>query len=202
VFKHRSRLRKLFPTDPGRSAIARLLAAVLASDEFVFLVGQNDGLRQEILDEVAVEFAGLRCRVVRVSSGGRDGLSLPGLLRQVLGQSNLPCGSGDDLERSHRFLTEASESCDRVVLLIYDAHALHPNALRYIQLTCRSSSSLRVVFAGEPQIVSEASEPEFRYFHGKGSTSIRLPDAACRPPCSNTEQLSAGSVGDVQLSGA
>lgn len=173
----RSGLARLFAADPRRSAVGRLLSAVLASNDFIFLLARDDGLRASVLDEAAAEFANLRCRIVRVSAAPRGpGLSLPSLVAHILRQADPSDGQGDELERSHRLLTAAGESWDRIVLLVDHAHALDPNALRYIQLTSRASSNLRVVFAGEPEIGGEQSHPEFRSFRAKPFTCIALPD--------------------------
>jgi len=196
--KHRSAFGTRLAADPYRSALARLLAAILASDDFVFFAEPASELRKTILDALAAELVQLRCRLVRVCSGGRASVGLPDLLSQIVAHSDPAGGTGDALERCHRLLTEASETCDQIVLLIDDAHALQPNALRYVQLTSRSSQRLRVAFAGEPRIVTEEADPEFRYFHTKPSTFISVSDQAC--DSSLHEQVSVGNAGAVEVS--
>lgn len=171
------RLQKLFAPDARRAALARLLAAVLATDDFVFLLGNSETMRAAILEQAATELVQLRCRALYVSAEPAP-LSLPALLQQILRHPYAAHTSGDELERSHRCLTEKTEDCDRVALLIDRAERLEANALRYIQLTARASPVLRVVFAGDPDIADRPPQSEFLYFRAKPSICIRLPVAA------------------------
>ncbi len=166
------RLARLFRSDSYSCAVARLIAAVFTGEGFVFLVGEADIARVQVLDRVASELAELRCRVVRVAAREADELSLHSFVAQLTQQLGSNAEPGDPLERNHRRLTEADASCDRIALLIDRAHLLDASALRFIQLTCRSGPALRVVLASKA--AGPASVPEFTLLQTRSSPCIDL----------------------------
>ena len=167
------RLLRLLRPDPYSSAVARLIAAVLADDGYIMVLGQEPA-RLQVLVRVSSELASLRCRVVRVAANEPDELSLHDFVQQLSGQLGSHAGPGDTLERIHRYLTEADASCERIALLIDNAHLLQASTLRFIQLTCRSGPNLRVVLASNEHVAANPCTPEFSLLQARSSTCISL----------------------------
>ncbi len=150
------------PTQPDM--LCHLLDSVLAGHDVTLFI-RGDGGR-ELLDAAAERLPALRCRVLRAAGTPSEGLSLPLLLAQVtMGQGTwhpVPSAQNDEfLRRSFQALTVLDGTCDRIVLLVSDANALQPAALRYIQLACRAGASLQLVLAGKRGFLDLLSPAEF-----------------------------------------
>jgi type II secretory pathway predicted ATPase ExeA len=163
--------RLLRPNHYG-SAVARVIAGVFTEDGFVLVTGQEP-VRRQVLDRAASELADLRCRVVRVAVNKPDELSLHDFVQQLSGQLGSHAG-GDTLEQIHRYVTETDASCDRIALLIDNAHLLQASALRFVQLTCRSGPNLRVVLASNGNPAANLCTPEFSLLQARSSTCISV----------------------------
>lgn len=136
-----------FPTPLSPpEALRRLLEQVMAGEDAVV-----DGPGASVvLDQAAALLAARRSRVLRAAAAGPDGLGLQELMDQVAGRPD-PRGPADaSLEQGAQALTVPDAGCDRIVLLLDDAEAVQPAALRYVQLACRTGSKLRLVLAGLP----------------------------------------------------
>ena len=140
---------------------------------FVLLLGEQEAALRQVLNRAATELAALRRRVVHVSAKEPAELSLHDMVLQLSEQVDPEIAQGDVLERSHRLLTEADASCDRIILLISHAHLLTSSALRFLQLTCRSGPSLNVVLASTPSGAAKPVAPEFAVIQAR-STRIEL----------------------------
>jgi len=158
-------------------ALQRLLDQVLTGGDAV-LDGPG---APSALDGAAALLAAQRCRVLRASAAGPGGLDLPGLMAQVTRQPDLAAQDGASLEQGAQALTRLDDSCDRVVLLLDGAGELPAVTLRYLQLTCRTSASLRLVLAGRPEALDG---PEFGYLRARLSARpVLVPeDTSAVPP--------------------
>jgi len=148
-----------FPTLlPPPDALRRLLDQVMAGGDAVV-----DGPGASVLlDQAAALLAARRSRVLRAAAAGPEGLGLEELMAQVAGHAE-PGSPGDpSLEQGAQALTVLDERCDRIVLLLDDAETVRPAALRYVQLACRTSATLRLVLAGMPDGVDGAEFASLR----------------------------------------
>ena len=159
-------------TLPLPDAVRCLLDQVLTGGDAVL-----DGPSATVaLDRAAALLAAQRCRVVRASAAGPGGLGLPGLMAQVAGGPAPAIEGGDSLEQGAQALTSLDDGCDRVVLLLDGAGDLPAVTLRYLQLTCRTSASLRLVLVGRPDALDG---PEFGYLRARLSARpVLAPQAA------------------------
>ena len=140
----------LFMPATQRDAVAAIIDAVAGPDALTALIGAEGAGKTTVLDRVAAELAGRPVRVVRVSGALPGGLGLAGLVAQVAGQAGPDALPDEQRERAFEALTELDDGAERIALLVDDAHGLQPEALRYVQLACRSSPMLRVVLASLP----------------------------------------------------
>ena len=147
-------------TLPLTEALRRLLDQVLTGGDAV-LDGPG---ASSALDGAASLLAAQRCRVLRASAAGAGGLDLPGLMAQVTRQPDSSAQDGASLEQGAQALTRLDGGCDRVVLLLDGAGEMPPVTLRYLQLTCRTSASLRLVLVGRPEALDG---PEFGYLRAR-----------------------------------
>ena len=140
----------LFVPAAQRDAAAAIGEAVAGPDALTVLVGAAGAGKTTVLDRVAAELAGRPVRVVRVSGAVPGGLGLAGLVEQVGRQAGPHATPDEQRERAFEVLTELDDGAERIALLVDDAHGLQPEALRYVQLACRSSPMLRAVLASLP----------------------------------------------------
>lgn len=150
----------LAPSRLGRAA-AELVDAVAGRDECVCLTGEAGAGKTAVLDRAARELSSRRIRCVRVAGPDEGGLSLPGLMAQIVGRADPGALTDDDLVAGFESLTEPGEGYGRVALLVDEAHGLLPAAVRYIQLACKSGPRLRVVLAGRPSLPTILAGEEF-----------------------------------------
>ena len=163
-------------TLPLPEVLRRLLDQVLTGGDAV-LDGPG---APSALDGAAALLAAQRCRVVRASAAGPGGLDLSGLIGQVTSQPDLAVQDGASLEQGAQALTDLDDGCDRIVLLLDGAGALPAVTLRYLQLTCRTSASLRLVLVGRPDALDG---PEFGYLRARLSARpVLVPQAAAAAP--------------------
>jgi hypothetical protein len=164
---------RLLRPDPFGSALARLIAAPFSDDAFTFLIEEEEVTRLQLLQRAKAELDELRCRTLRASCPGSSELRLHDLVSQLCKYPVRGDVRGDELERSHRLLTEVDPSCDRVVLIVDGAQLLSSSALRFLQLTSRSGPHLRIVLASTATGAANPVAPEFSLLQAR-SARIRL----------------------------
>lgn len=140
-------------------ALRRVLDQVMAGGDVVVLATGRPG--RSMLREIADGLAGQRCRVLQAAAVPPAMLSLPAMMAQVIGRSSLDGRDDKVLEVGFRVLTELDPACDRVVLLIGDAHALQRSALRYLQFASHTGAGLQLVFLGKPVLFEMLDAAEF-----------------------------------------
>lgn len=87
-----------------------------------------------------------RTRVLRV----RPPLDLPGFMQQV-GRAG-PATEDAEVERGFDALTALTPDCDRIALLVEDAHLLPYTTLFYLQFVLRGEPPLQLALAGNTEI--------------------------------------------------
>ena len=166
--------------------VARLVYAVASWDECVSLVGGASAGTAAVLDRAEPELRGGGIRCVRVGGlppgGEAGGLTGRALMAQVLGLANPDALTDTDLRAGVTTLTEPGEGCSRVALLVAEAQALLPSALRIIQFACRASPKLLVVLAGQPGLFATLAVEEFAYLRQRITRKLELPDPAAGSP--------------------
>lgn len=138
------------------------LAAALMADASVLITGP-DGTGAALLRVVAARLALSRTRVLRVGPP----LDLPGFLDQAARAggvaSSVPGGVPDDtgLEQGFAALTDPGPFCDRIALLVENAHLMSDATLRYIEFAMHAGPHLCVAFAGQPGIADTLALPGY-----------------------------------------
>lgn len=135
------------PPPEGRLGLVAQLVEALASGSSALVTGSTGAA--ELLDEVSCKLAKRRTRVLRV----RPPLDLRAFMAQVR-----PAGPGiadAEIAQGFRRLVEPDATCDRIALLVEDAHFLHPATLHYIELALRSGPYLQVALFGRPGTADE-----------------------------------------------
>ncbi len=150
---------------PQPDALRRLLDSVLAGDDVTLFIRSDDG--RALLDAAAGCLSKLRFRALRVAEAPPDGLGLATLMAQVTGQPYSSAQNDEFLRRGFQALTTLDETCDGIVLLVSDANALQPAALRYIQLACRAGANLRLVLAGRRGFLDLLAPREFAHLRAR-----------------------------------
>jgi len=93
----------------------------------------------------AIEGLLRRTRILRVAPP----LALPAFMEQIAANAGPDTGS---LEQGFNALTTLDATCDRIALIVEDAHLLPPETLRYIDLSFWSAPHLQVILAGQPEM--------------------------------------------------
>lgn len=127
------------------SSPTRKLAAAVLDGASVLFVGQAG--MADSLHVVEHMLGAVRTRVLRV----HPPLELRAFMEQVASAS--PAPGQNALERGFESLTALDANCDRIVLLVEDAHLLPHPTLRYIEMAFRAGPHLQVVLAGQPALV-------------------------------------------------
>lgn len=136
-----------------------LLLDDILGDGDVTLIDEGDG-GAVLLDLAAGCLAGLRCRVLRAAEvlPGIPGIPMPS---HLAGPSKASVSDDESLIQSFQALTKLDQTCDRIVLLVNDAHALQDFTLRYIQFVTRSSVHLQFIFCGTHEFLDLLNREEF-----------------------------------------
>ena len=129
-----------------------------------------------LLSAVASLLAGTRTRVLRVDPP----LDLAKFLERVSPLADLSDDEG--LERGFTALTSLDDGCDRIVLLLDDAHLLPPSILRYVELALRARPQLQAVFAGRPELADTLALAGFAGLSQRLSLRIDLSAPPCAAP--------------------
>ena len=156
-------------------AAARVMSAVAHGDECVSLLCRPGLSAAAVLDEAENELSrhGLRC--IRVYGPASGGLTLRDLVAQIVARADPDALTDDDLKAGFTTLTEPGAGCDRVVLLVTEAHNLLPSAMRYVQLACRSGPKLRIALAGQPSLAAVLAQDEFADLRQRLTRTFELP---------------------------
>lgn len=149
-------------------ALHLLVDSVLDGNDVTLFIRSDDG--RALLDAAADRLATLRCRVLRAAGTPSEGLSLPVLMAQIVGQPAPGAQDDEFLKRGFQALTALDRTCDRIVLLISDANTLQPAVLRYIQLACRAGTALQLVLAGRRGFLDLLGPHEFAHLRTRLAT--------------------------------
>lgn len=151
-----------------------------------------------VLDDIAAQLVVQRSRVLRPPA--LDALTLPGLLAALVAQAPDTATAAPDLECGFELLTDPGPDLQRVVLMLDQADALDPAALRYVQFAAHGAP-LRLVFAGGRGLCALLEREEFgllrRRFIGYApaaplepapKTAAPVPLVVADPPSSRTDE--------------
>lgn len=119
-----------------------------------------------LLSAVSRLLADTRTRVLHV----RPPLDLRAFMDQVS-----PATVQEDdaaIERGFSMLTTPDPSCDRIVLLIEDAHLLPPTTLEYVELALRFGPHLQVGFAGHSRFVDTLALDQYAWLRERISLHL------------------------------
>ncbi|WP_428394750.1 hypothetical protein [Lichenicoccus sp.] len=135
-----------------------LLNSVLSGSDAI-LIGEGSEA-DVLLESVATCLAGLRSRILRAAE------VLPGSLRTPSPpKTDFP--DDQSLIRDYQALTVLDQTCDRIVLLVSDAHLLLRSALRYIQFVSRSGPRLQLIFCGSDKLFDLLKVDEFAWLRAR-----------------------------------
>ncbi len=154
----------------------------------MLLTGANGAA---VLAGIADTLAPRRTRVLRVSPP----LDLHGFMEQV-GRTGEAAGD-DDVERGFNALTTLDPSCDRIVLLVDDAHLLPHTTLFYLQFVLRADPPLHLAFAGLPEIAGTLALEGFAGLRGRFTLQIALPEPFPAPAGSALQAGQHSRIGRV-----
>ncbi len=146
------------------------VAAALTASASALVTGP-DGTGAALLRVVAAQLASSRTRVLRIGPP----LDLPGFLDQVARTGGAAGDTG--LEQGFAALTDPGPSCDRIALLVEDAHLMPDATLRYIEFALHAGPHLCVAFAGQPGIADTLGLPGYAGLRRRLSLRLALPPA-------------------------
>lgn len=172
-------------------ALRLLLDRILGgADATLISEGINEGDGGRVLLDLAADcLAGRRSRILWAAEVLPGTLGMPMPSMRAAGPSE--AGSPDDevLAQGFQALTALDQTCDRIVLLVSDAHALQHSALRYIQLAGRSGSHLQLVFCGTREFFDLLDEKEFAWLRARLMAGLvvtlagPIAEGSDLPPC-------------------
>ena len=144
------------------------------------VIAEGDAARV-LLALTADCLSGRRIRVLRAAEvlPNRPAAAAP--WAHVAGQAKPGVPDDDALSRSFQALTVLDPACDRIVLLVDDAHALPHSALRYIQFASRSAAYLQLVFCGTRAFFDLLGVEEFTWLRVRLGAGLALTLAAPIP---------------------
>jgi len=174
---------------PRRLRPAEQLAAYLTGGGSLLLTGANGAAA--VLAGIADVLAKRRTRVLRVSPP----LDLQGFMEQV-GRTGQAAGD-DDVERGFNALTTLDPSCDRIVLLVDDAHLLPHTTLFYLQFVLRADPPLHLAFAGRPEIAGTLALEGFAGLRGRFTLQLAMPEPSPAPAGSAVQAGQHSRIGRV-----
>lgn len=148
-----------------RDALPVVLDRVLGGDDVVVIHGGDEG--RVLLESVGDHLVGQRSRILRATEVLPGSLGLPVQAPRAVGPSKAGVPDDELLAHGVQALTVLDQTCDRIVLLVSDAHALQHSAFRYIQLVSRAGSHLQFVFCGTRKLFDVLNEKEFAWLHAR-----------------------------------
>ena len=148
------------PSDPllfivrSRQAIfGGLVDGVMRGETFLALIGPAGIGKTTMADAIRGELTSRSVRVLQVSRGDGDAISLRAMASQILGVPQSELNDDVVIEELYHVMA-AREDCDQgFVLIIDDAELLRADALAYLRLlTIVATTSMpQVVFVGRPE---------------------------------------------------
>jgi len=166
-------------------ALRLLLDRVMGGADAI-LINKGDGARV-LLDLAADCLAEMRSRVLRAAEVLPGTLGGPAASPHVAGSSKASVPDDELLARGFQALTVLDQTCNRIVLLISDAHALQYPALRYIQFVGRSGAPLQFVFSGTRKFFDLLNAEEFAWLRTRLTAGLVVTLAA---PIAETSDVS------------
>ena len=183
-------------------AFPLLLDNILGGGD-VILIGDG-GEERALLDRAATRLADMRSRILQASDVLPDGIRASMQSRDRADPSRSSIPDDEFLTHSYTALTVLDESCDRIVLLVGDAHALQHSALRYIQFVSRSCGHLQLVFCGTHEFLDLLEVDRFAWLRARllaglvvslATPIVRVPIAL--PPIPFVPDTRAATVGET-----
>lgn len=168
-------------------ALRLLLDRVFAGAD-VILITEGDGGRV-LLDLAADCLAERRSRILWAAEVLPGALGVPMPSPHAAGQSKTSVLDDESLTHGFQALTMLDQTCDRIVLLVSDAHALQPSALRYIQFAGRSGGGLQFVFCGTRKVFNLLNAEEFAWLRARLKDGLVVTLA---PPIAETPDVPPG----------
>lgn len=160
-------------TSAGNDPVLADRVAAAVMDGTSVLVTAHDGTAS-LLAAVALRLAPTRTRVLHV----RPPLGIAGFMDQVAAKG----APGDtQLERGFNALTIPDAGCDRIALLVEDAHRMPQATLRYIEFTLQAGAHLHVVLAGRSGIGDTLALAGFTGLRKRFPLHLALPGAELQP---------------------
>lgn len=160
------------------STPAHRLVAAVSDGASVLLISQAEVAT--CLRAVGHLLSAARARVLHV----RPPLGLTDFMEQAA--SAFPAPGQNALERGFESLTALDADCDRIVLLVEDAHLLPHPTLRYIEMALRAGPHLQVVLAGLPALADTLAMAGFASLGQRLSVRVDIlepePDPLPLPP--------------------
>lgn len=147
-----------------------------------------------LLDLAADSLSGRRIRVLRAEEVLPSRLAAPA--GRVAGPARAGVPEDEVLSRSFQALTVLDQACDRIVLLVGDAHALRRPALRYIQFASRSAPHLQLVFCGTRALLDALNLEEFAWLRARLMAGLVLTLAPPIPEDFDEEPAPSTDPGD------
>ena len=184
------------------NAFPLLVDSILGGGDVILI--SDGGDERALLDQAATSLAGMRTRVLRASDVLPDGIRVSMQSGDTADPSRSSIPDDEFLTQSYVALTVLDETCDRIVLLISDAHALQHSALRYIQFVSRSCGHLQLVFCGTHEFLNLLEIKSFDWLHTRllaglvvslATPSARVPTAS--PPVPLVPDTRAATVGEA-----
>ena len=166
----------------------RLLLDRIFGGADVILITEGDGGRV-LLDVAADCLAERRSRILWAAEVLPGTLGVPMPLPRAAGQSKTNVLDDELLTHGFQALTMLDQTCDRIVLLVSDAHALQPSALRYIQFAGRSGAPLQFVFCGTRKFFDLLNAEEFAWLRARLKDGLVVTLA---PPIAETPDVPPG----------
>ena len=161
------------PTEVPPS-LAGQLASALTKGLSVLVTGPAGTMA--LLAEAVPLLIASRTRVLRVCPP----YQLTAFMQQVASSIS---ETDDDLPQSaFDALTALDATCDRIALLVEDAHLLPDATLRYIESAFYDGSSLCVAFAGQPAIADILTSQGFSKLRRRLSLTLVMPKALLATP--------------------
>ena len=160
-------------------ALRLLLDRILRGGDAT-LIAEGDAARV-LLDLAADCLSGRRIRILQAADvlPSHSAALMPSA--HAAGQAKAGMPDDEALSRSFRALTVLDPSCDRIVLLVGDAHALSHSALRYVQFVSRSTAHLQLVFCGTRALFELLNIEEFTWLRARLGAGLVLTLAAPIP---------------------
>lgn len=156
------------------SSPARQLVAAVSGGASVLFVGQAG--TADCLRVLGRMLDATRTRVLHV----RPPLDLTDFMEQLA--SALPVSGQCALERGFESLTALDAGCDRIALLVEDAHLLPHPTLRYIEMALRADPHLQVVLAGQPALAETLDLAGFTSLRQRLSVRVDAASPRHEPP--------------------